>query len=215
MYPIIFVIFTDQSNKNNEDQSCPENEESPEQSTPLDQTKEKPESFAPSNFQFTAPSGLFTFENYSKEFKFQPLSPSSTANFFKGIANIPSPKRDLITKNNFVPMTTTVQEVPSSDEVSEPNTVPVNGGQADDEQASDTQDEVAANNINGAYFRNLVSSETARLNVLCDRWEKVLESTEDLTEEGIVVWSEIMTFMIIIHRLHWYFLENNNYSFTP
>ena len=38
-------------------------------------------SFAPADFQFTAPSGVNTFTYFSKTFKFQPLSPNSAAEF--------------------------------------------------------------------------------------------------------------------------------------
>ena len=34
------------------------------------------------------------------------------------------------------------------------------------------------------YFRNLVKSETAKLNCLCDKWDALSTSTMDLTEEG-------------------------------
>lgn len=38
-------------------------------------------SFAPANFQFMAPAGVNTFTYFSKTFKFQPLSPTSAAEF--------------------------------------------------------------------------------------------------------------------------------------
>lgn len=38
-------------------------------------------SFAPSDFQFKAPSGVNTFTYFSKTFKFQPLSPNSASEF--------------------------------------------------------------------------------------------------------------------------------------
>ncbi|XP_078360914.1 uncharacterized protein LOC144645274 isoform X3 [Oculina patagonica] len=57
---------------------------------------EAPPSFAPANFQFTAPSGVNTFTYFSKTFKFQPLSPNSAAEFMfpSSAASFFSPKRD-------------------------------------------------------------------------------------------------------------------------
>lgn len=53
-------------------------------------------SFAPADFQFTAPSGINTFTYFSKTFKFQPLSPNSAAEFMfpSSAASFFSPKRD-------------------------------------------------------------------------------------------------------------------------
>jgi len=156
----------------------------PKATPPLDQ--KKVESFAPSNFQFTAPSGLNSFENYAKEFKFQPLSPASAANFFQGVTAFPSPKRKLITKDNFTPMAA-VQDVVLDSEVP---VQPINEGKLDKDQDSRKEDKFTEKNsapiIDSGYFRNLVSSETTRLNDLCDKWEKELESDKNLTEEGIL-----------------------------
>lgn len=132
-------------------------------------------SFAPTNYQFTAPTGLNTFEYYSKEFKFEPLSPRSTSNFFEGIVAFPSPKRDVITNQNFVPMST------SSICDTDPKEMFVDN--KDKNQTGNVENE-ANDAVDSKYFRNLISSETTRLNDLCDKWEKVLESTEELTEEG-------------------------------
>ena len=54
------------------------------------------QSFAPEDFQFTAPSGVNTFTYFAKEFKFQPLSPKSAAEFMfpTSAASFFSPKRD-------------------------------------------------------------------------------------------------------------------------
>ena len=54
------------------------------------------QSFAPEDFQFTAPSGINTFTYFAKSFKFQPLSPKSAAEFMfpTSAASFFSPRRD-------------------------------------------------------------------------------------------------------------------------
>jgi hypothetical protein len=37
-----------------------------------------------------------------------------------------------------------------------------------------------------AYFRNLIVSETVRLNSLCDKWTDINSTTEGISEEGMV-----------------------------
>ena len=37
---------------------------------------------------------------------------------------------------------------------------------------------------NVAYFRNLLVSETDRLNLLCDKWENTMSTTKDIPDEG-------------------------------
>lgn len=53
-------------------------------------------SFAPEDFKFTAPTGVNTFTYFAKEFKFQPLSPKSAAEFMfpTSAASFFSPKKD-------------------------------------------------------------------------------------------------------------------------
>lgn len=54
------------------------------------------QSFAPEDFKFTAPTGVNTFTYFAKEFKFQPLSPKSAAEFMfpTSAASFFSPKKD-------------------------------------------------------------------------------------------------------------------------
>ena len=54
------------------------------------------QSFAPTDFQFTAPSGVNTFTYFSKTFKFQPLSPNSATEFMfpSSSSSLFSPKAD-------------------------------------------------------------------------------------------------------------------------
>ena len=56
----------------------------------------EPQSFAPEDFKFTAPTGVNTFTYFAKEFKFQPLSPKSAAEFMfpTSAASFFSPKKD-------------------------------------------------------------------------------------------------------------------------
>ena len=59
-------------------------------------SRKEDQSFAPEDFQFTVPSGVNSFTYFAKEFKFQPLSPKSAAEFMfpTSAASFFSPKRD-------------------------------------------------------------------------------------------------------------------------
>jgi len=65
-------------------------------SQPSMASRTEAQSFAPEDFQFTAPSGVNTFTYFAKSFKFQPLSPKSAAEFMfpTSAASFFSPKRD-------------------------------------------------------------------------------------------------------------------------
>jgi len=65
-------------------------------SQPSTASRTEAQSFAPEDFQFTAPSGVNTFTYFAKAFKFQPLSPKSAAEFMfpTSAASFFSPKRD-------------------------------------------------------------------------------------------------------------------------
>ena len=52
------------------------------------------QSFAPADFQFTAPDGINTFTYFSKTFKFEPLSPNSAEKFmFPSPSSLLSPEK--------------------------------------------------------------------------------------------------------------------------
>ena len=61
-------------------------------------------SFAPADFRFTAPSGVNTFNYFSKTFKFQPLSPNSASEFMfpTSAASFFSPKKPAEKKENLI-----------------------------------------------------------------------------------------------------------------
>ena len=63
---------------------------------PSTASRKEDQSFAPEDFQFTVPSGVNSFTYFAKEFKFQPLSPKSAAEFMfpTSAASFFSPKRD-------------------------------------------------------------------------------------------------------------------------
>lgn len=73
-----------------------------ERGQPSSGSETETQSFAPADFQFTAPSGINTFTYYSKTFKFQPLSPNSAAEFMfpSSAASFFSPKKDKTTEQN-------------------------------------------------------------------------------------------------------------------
>lgn len=73
-----------------------------ERGQPSSGSETETQSFAPADFQFTAPSGINTFTYFSKTFKFQPLSPNSAAEFMfpSSAAAFFSPKKDKTTEQN-------------------------------------------------------------------------------------------------------------------
>ncbi|XP_031571453.1 disks large-associated protein 5-like isoform X2 [Actinia tenebrosa] len=166
--------------------------------TPLAKKKQQRKSFAPPNFQFTAPSGICSFEHYSKEFKFQPLSPASTESFFQELVPaIPTPEnqRHLITKDNFILRNEEAENqypVLMSEETENTNTGVIPSADVKDvESRTEENNEQGSkavenedNQLSSKYFRDLVSSETEKLNLLCERWEKVMESDNCLPEEA-------------------------------
>ena len=50
------------------------------------------------------------------------------------------------------------------------------------------------------YFRSLLSSETSRLNALCDEWNKVNEETPDLTEDGRILLCVVYLILLLLNR---------------
>lgn len=165
--------------------------------TPLAKKKQQRKSFAPPNFQFSAPSGIHSFEHYSKEFKFQPLSPASTENFFEGLVpaiSTPENRRQLITKNNFSLRNELVKNensVPMSEETGDSSKSETcsaskkDVGSRKEENIKQGSEEVECqdNQLSSKYFRDLVVSETDKLNLLCEKWEET-ESDNDIPEEG-------------------------------
>lgn len=39
--------------------------------------------------------------------------------------------------------------------------------------------------LNTDYFRDLVTSETNKLNELCDKWTLIMDNELDITEDGL------------------------------
>jgi hypothetical protein len=183
-----------------EDLPCKENGgslESARKATPVAKKKQQRRSFAPPNFQFTAPSGLHSFESLSKDFKFQPMSPASTESFFKGVTDFPTPenRRQLITKANFKARNDADENnnpIPMSEDYDSKTQESSSANEEDSESSCEKTDDEGIKDVeykdpqlNSIHFRNLISLETEKLNILCEKWDREMESSgKDLSEEG-------------------------------
>ena len=167
-------------------------------------------SFAPNNFHFTAPSGVGSFFNTSKTFKFQPMSPGSAERFmFPSSSGFFNPKHTssvaepTLGENGFIDDKACEVFLESDPQAQQQDrgegadasvamgekydVATKEEGRSEREAKPDDMDTAEEKNDerNATYFRNLVSLETQQLNKACKQWEQIQTEEQELTEEGM------------------------------
>ena len=168
-------------------------------------TTSEPESFAPTNFKFTVPSGVNSFQYSASNFHFKPLSPKSadaflfptSASFFESPHNAPALnplKRDeKIASETDITLENTTSMIPN-------NSQDIGSAVISEDSVSSSTDyqhkenSYIGDNVNqlenerdSSYFRNLLETETLKLNNLSKKWNEISESETELNEEGKIL----------------------------